>query len=272
MSQRTCAFIFCQNPLFTSHVNISFIYYDLTPCSYINGFLYQLKRFVDNHGPEGIAELNSVATAHTITLEMLDTKAWSYCGVDITPEGVFRLTFKSTMLGTNIDDTAAEMAKALSKAPQPTSAPKLSYAVRHGIKTEYAPQIEELREKAAAELQNPDIKFEPDFEALVDTLKTKKWDHYDAERWEGTLGNRVLLYYQAFVDVLVREKFSSDEMLREGFAEGVEKGVVKLRVIPKLPSGYNRLLVEDGELIMETDLEHWAVNIDQVATKLVDLL
>ncbi|KAH8804601.1 hypothetical protein F5884DRAFT_418998 [Xylogone sp. PMI_703] len=239
--------------------------------AYINGFIYQLKRFVDKHGPEGVAELNSVAHAHTVALQMLDSPKWTYGGCDITSEGVFRLLFKPTMLGTNIDDTAANIAKEVSDAPQPESAPTLSYAARHSIKTEYDPKIEEVRKQAADELQNPDFKFEPDFEALVATLKTKKWDRW-SENWQDNIGSTVLKYFEAFVYVLKREKFGEDDMLREGFAEAADKGVVRFRVIPKLPSGYNRSLIENGELILETDLDNWRVNIDQVASKLVDLL
>jgi hypothetical protein len=46
-----------------------------------------------------------------------------------------------------------------------------------------------------------------------------------------------------------REKFSSDDLLREGFAEAVPKGIVKLRVVEKIQGAYNELLVEDGTLI-----------------------
>ncbi|RFU26760.1 hypothetical protein B7463_g9578, partial [Scytalidium lignicola] len=239
--------------------------------AYINGFLYQLQRFVEKNGPEGIAELNTVAHAHTITLQMFDSPKWNYCGCDITSEGVFQLLFKPAMLGTNIDDAAAEIAKQLSAAPQPASAPKLSYAARHSIKTDYTPKIEEVREQAASELQNPDIKFEPDFEELVEKLQDKKWDRW-SEDWQWNIGSGILKYFEAFVDVLKREKFGSDDMLQEGFAEAIDKGVIRFRIIPKLPSGYNRSLIENGELILETDLDNWRVNIDQIATKLVDLL
>jgi hypothetical protein len=56
-------------------------------------------------------------------------------------------------------------------------------------------------------------------------------------------------YFNSLVSQMEREKFSSDDLLREGFAEAVPKGIVKLRVVEKIQGAYNELLVEDGTLI-----------------------
>lgn len=104
-----------------------------------------------------------------------------------------------------------------------------------------------MLEKARTALQNPELKFEPDFDSLGAMLKKGKDVRDD---WERNLGNFAVKYYESFADTLVREKFGDDEMLREGFEEGVPKGVVKLRIVEKM-SGYNGMVLEDGALVMQ---------------------
>lgn len=105
----------------------------------------------------------------------------------------------------------------------------------------------DVLEKARKALQNPQLKFEPDFNALGKMLKGGKDVRDD---WEQNLGGFVVKYYESFLDTLEREKFPSDEMLREGFEEGVPKGVVRFRIVEKM-SGYNAILLEDGEVVMQ---------------------
>ncbi len=89
----------------------------------------------------------------------------------------------------------------------------------------------------------------PDFNALGEKLKTGKDVRDD---WETNLGSFALGYFQSFISALEREKFATDELLREGFEEGVEKGVVRLRLVDKLSKGgYSELLIEDGEVVIQ---------------------
>lgn len=91
--------------------------------------------------------------------------------------------------------------------------------------------------------------------------------------WERNLGAFARGYYESFVDVLEREKFGEDELLREGFEEGVEKGIVRLRVVEKLVKGsYNEILVEEGSVVIQTTPTNWGTNIYDSAAKLVDIL
>lgn len=212
--------------------------------SYIDGAIYQLQRYVESHGKAGTDELNSVCPTHTITLSA--STAFSYCGCTISDQKL-NIVFNPNYLGSNVNDALYEIAKVVSQAPQPEGAPKLSFAARHAVATDYEPEIGALLQKARTELQNPKLEFEPDFEALGAMLKKGKDVRDD---WERNLGNFAKLYYESFVDTLVREKFGEDDMLREGFEEGVPKGVVKLRIVEKM-SGYNGILVEDGALIMQ---------------------
>ena len=186
-----------------------------------------------------------VVTTHTITL--IPSTKFSYCGCDVEA-GQLRLHFHPNNLGTNITDAAGNLPEVISAAPQPAGAPSLSFAARHSVKADYDPKIGDLLEKASKALQNPDLKFEPGFEELGAKLKTGKDVRDD---WERNLGDFAMKYYESFVDVLAREKFGEDDMLREGFEEGVPKGVVRLRLVDKLKSGYNEIILDDGELVMQ---------------------
>jgi hypothetical protein len=249
--------------------------------SYVDGAVYQLKRYADSHGKGGTDELNSVCPTHTMTLSA--STAFSYCGCTISDQKL-NIVFNPNYLGTNVNDALYEIAKAVSQAPQPEGAPKLSFAARHAIATNYEPEIGALLQKAREALQNPKLEFEPDFDALGAMLKKGKDVRDD---WERNFGNFAKLYYESFVDTLAREKFGEDEMLREGFEEGVPTGIVKLRIVDKM-SGYNAILVEDGVLILQvcwprlqdeedadirqTTPQYFGTNINDTAQKLVDIL
>ena len=184
--------------------------------------------------------------------------------------GILRLLFNPNNLGTNINDTAADLPTALSSAPQPDSAPSLSFAARHAIATDYDTKVGDLLSRAQTALKNPALKFEPGFEELGKMLKGGKDVRDD---WERNLGAFARGYYESFVDVLEREKFGEDELLREGFEEGVEKGIVRLRVVEKLVKGsYNEILVEEGSVVIQTTPTNWGTNIYDSAAKLVDIL
>jgi len=161
------------------------------------------------------------------------------------------LLFHPNNLGTNISYMGQNLAEALSTAPQPEGSPSLSYAARHSIKTDYDTQIGAMLEKAQKILQNPNLKFEPEFEEQGKMLKGGKDARDD---WETNLGSFAVKYYESFLDVLASEKFESDEMLREGLEEGVPKGVVKLRIVEKLrtdQTGYNEVVLDDGALVIQ---------------------
>lgn len=208
--------------------------------------MYQLKRFLDSHGAGGKDELNIVCPSHTITL--LPSTTCGYCGVKVDA-GRLCLLFGPTNLGTNVNDAASALHDAVSQAPQPNGAPSLSFAARHSIKANYESRIAEVQEKIATALQNPALKLEPGFNELGKMLKGGK---NVSDNWERNLGSFALDYYQAFLAVLGREKFGEDDLLREGFAEGVPDGVVKLRIVDKLKNGsYNEIVLEGGAVVIQ---------------------
>ena len=234
---------------------------------YVDGFIFHLKRFLDSHGTALKDELNTVVSTRTITL-IASTK-FSYCGMDIE-SSILRLLFHPNNLGTNTDAVADDLPNVLSSAPQPAGAPSLSFTARHSIAAEYDPEVGALLSKAQTALQNPNLKFEPGFEELGKMLKVGKDVRDD---WERNLGIFARGYFESFVDVLERNNFGDDELLREGFEEGVEKGVVKLRIVEKLVKGsYNEILLEEGTVVMQTTPRNWGTNNHDAAEKLVDIL
>lgn len=61
-------------------------------------------------------------------------------------------------------------------------------------------------------------------------------------------------------------------MLQEGFQDAVTKGEISLRVVSELESGYHNVKVEDGTLLIHTTPATWWVNMDDVGSKILDIL
>lgn len=173
--------------------------------------------------------------------------AVSYCGTDFV-DNKFRIVFHPDKLGSNISHAGQDLAAEISAAPQPAGAPSLSFTARASIAADYEPKIGAVLEKARKLLQNPNFEFEPGFEALGSALKSGEDVRDD---WEQNLGDFARRYFEAVVDVLEREKFGEDEMLREGLEEAVPKAVLRLKVLEKIGGSYNETLLEDGALVVQ---------------------
>lgn len=62
-------------------------------------------------------------------------------------------------------------------------------------------------------------------------------------------------------------------MLQEGFQDVVSKGEISLQVVEKLASGsYNNVKTEDGVLVIEVTPATWWSNVDDVGSKILDIL
>jgi hypothetical protein len=179
---------------------------------------------------------------------------FSYCGTEVK-DGKLHLLFHPDRLATNINDLAQQLAETLTQAPQPDGASTLSYAARHSIKTDYTASINDVLEKVRTILQNPEFKFEPEYEALSEKLKASKDVRDD---WQTNLGSFAKSYYESFQSTLESEKFADDDMLREGLQEAAPKGVIKLRIVDKLSTeqnGYNEIIIDDGALVIQVSFE-----------------
>ena len=214
---------------------------------YIAGAEYQLKSFIEYFGDDAKAEINNIATAHTITMDFDDAKKFYYCGVEVSSAGELVILFSEGNLGTNIDDalSRSNLAKALNEAP--ISNGSLSYATRTGIRQEYTGQIASVQEKLN-KIVGKEIPLDPNFEAVFEKLKAGP---NSPNEWEDRVGEYIRLYFQALNEYLEREKFGEDDMLQEGLTEALEGNAVRFRIVDKTNSYYNEPVIEDGVLYLQ---------------------
>lgn len=229
----------------------------MTPLySYFEGTIYRLKEFVDSYGENGLNELNTISYAHTMTIDLDETKQFTYCGADIH-EGQLRILFAEGNLGTNIDSALEKpvLLKALNNAPAPEgSVVPLSFAARLDVSREYDPKAEEIQKQIAEILARPDIKLSPNFEDTYDKLseESKSKDTGLRSDWQDVLGSFTRQYFEGLATQLKYQKFGQDDMLQEGFNEVVTKGEIAFRVVDKLEKGsYSEAVFEDGVLYLQ---------------------
>jgi len=245
--------------------------------SYVDGAIYSLKNFKDRYGDEGVKELNDICHKHSLGLDLDEAKRFSYCGADVL-DGQLRLLFEPDCLGTNISYCLedATLEDALNSAPAAEgSESKLSYSARTDIRREYDAKIGDIHKKVADILANPDIKLNPNFDGVYESLlaesKVKKTEL--RKDWQKSIGSMAREYFDGFVSQLNWQKFEDDDLLQEGFKEAVDKNEVALRIVDKLQKGsYNEAVVEDGILWLQCTPTNWGTNISDCANNLVDKL
>ncbi|KAJ9149791.1 hypothetical protein NKR23_g4092 [Pleurostoma richardsiae] len=244
---------------------------------YVESAIFKLKYFESISGADGVADLNKLCHAHVLTMDLDEDKKFSYCGCDVK-DGKLRILFSETGLAVNISDALKEdtLKKALNEAPaDPSSKETLSFAARAGIRKSYDDKIEDVRKKIAGLLEKPDIKLTPNFEEnfakLSEASQNKKSRLISS--WETSLGQITFQYFQSLATSLDWKDFGKDEMLREGFNEAVEKGEITFRLVEQLKYDNNcECVVEDGVLYLQAKPDTFGVNVNSVATKIVDQL
>lgn len=91
--------------------------------------------------------------------------------------------------------------------------------------------------------------------------------------YDRNIGQATLDYFKGFIYQLKRAGFKDDDMLQEGFQEGVPNNEISLVVVDKLPKGgYNEVVLKDGTCYIHTTPEKWWVNVDSTGEKILDLL
>lgn len=212
---------------------------------------------MENHGEDGLDELNAIGHAHVLTIDVDEAKQFSYCGIDVH-EGKLRILFQEDNLGTNIDDALdpSVLFKALNNAPAPEGA-AMNFVARMDVRREYEPNAENVRKQIADILARPDIKLSPNFEdtyaKLLEASKDSKSDL--REDWASTIGAFTRMYFEGLVTQLKSQKFHEDEMLQEGFNEEVSKGEIAFRVVDSLQKGtYSEAVFENGVLYLQVSV------------------
>ncbi|KAK0763752.1 hypothetical protein N5P37_003137 [Trichoderma harzianum] len=243
--------------------------------SYVDGVLYQLDRYIGKHGEEGKTELNTIASARTISMDLDEDKKFSYCGCKISPAGQLVILFREGYLGTNTDYACSleNLEGALNEAPSAavTGHRPMSFVARAAIRSDWDTEVESIKSKLSKILKK-DIAVVPQFEQVFDKLSAAK-DAPDV--WERNLGMYLKMYYEGLINYLEYQKFGEDDMLYEAFNEGVDKATVVFRIVDKgelKHSTYNECVIEDGTLILQTIPEYFGTNVNDIANRLMDLL
>ncbi|KAI1264389.1 hypothetical protein F5Y18DRAFT_390332 [Xylariaceae sp. FL1019] len=241
---------------------------------YFDGSLRRVQEYIDKYGEEGVKELNTIAHAHVMTLDVDDHKRFSYSGADIQ-EGQLRLLFSPNGLGSNISSALSMeyLLEGLNKAEDPESRP-ISFAARLSIREGYDSKIKEVEDKIAELLGKP-LTLVPNFESNFATLKEESQKKKTDLRkdWEKIFGHAIRDYFYGLSRQLEWQKFKDDELIQEGFFDVVEKAEVQFRVVEKLQKRtYNEVVIEDGVLYIQTIPAKWWSNVNDAADGLVNML
>jgi hypothetical protein len=247
--------------------------------SYVDGAVYMLSYFADRQGESGVSELNSIAHAHVLTMDIDEAGKNTYNGCEVQEGGRLAILFNDKNFGVNTNQSMEEdkVLAALNNAPPAPGADggvKLSFVARTSVRTEYDENIEPIRAKIAKLLARDDIALEPNFETVFAQLSSPAAaGKVDKDNYERQLGYFIREYFDGVAYHMESQKFGSDDMLQEGFNEAVEKGVIAFRIVDKLSyASYCEVVVEDGTLFVQTTLDRYGVNISHAAEKLIDQL
>jgi hypothetical protein len=194
---------------------------------------------------------------------------FTYGGLQIK-DGVLRLVFSEGNFATNVNDVSQGFQEALkSAAASSGSGSAFNINARQSVRKSYDPEIGAIQ-KAIGELVGvADIKLNPSFEPNA-TVLAKAGDKSRSD-WDSAMGSATLAYFEGLKYQIERAGFKDDDMLQEGFQEGVSKNEILFRVVEKL-SGYHETLVEDGVLIMQTTPENFWTNTNDVGSNILDIL
>jgi hypothetical protein len=134
--------------------------------------------------------------------------------------------------------------------PPPGGAKALNIVARNAIREDYDPKIEDLRAAIAALVGMPDLKLNGNFEHNAEELA--KLGEKAEYQWDKKIGQTTLSYFEGVQQAIETQGFKGDDMLQEGFQEGISNGEICLRIVHKLKKGtYNEIVIEDGVLYVQ---------------------
>lgn len=243
---------------------------------YISGAFESLEQYIKDYGEDGKAELNKLASSHTITMDVTSKPGIRYTGCEIVG-GVLRILFVKDMLGTNIGDSLNNLLEVVNQAGISSNDASLDFNARYSIKTDYEPEIGAVQARFQKILATPTFDIEPNFErnyaaVLEYNKKTESPDQAHRD-WQKKFGAITLLYFSDFVETMENNGWGDDEMIREGITEAVEKNQIAVRIVNKLSRKHtNECVIEHGVLYIQMTAKYWSFNIDEPASELIDIL
>ena len=219
---------------------------------YMEPFADNLKQYIEKFGDDGKEELNSTCAQHQVEFGPQDKTTFTYGGLDIV-EGVLRLVFAPSNFASNVSDVSSDISGALKNAAAASGgSSKFNIVARNSVREDYDPKIEDVQEEIGGLVGVADIKLNPNFESNAAALA--KYGDKGRSDWDRILGQSTLAYFEGVVYQLKRNGFKDDEMLQEGFQEGVTKNEISVRIVDKLTGkygSYNETIIEDGVLFVQ---------------------
>lgn len=242
--------------------------------SYVGDAIESLKHWFEYRSEADKSELLEACTARTLTMDLDVDEKFSYCGCKIDDEGKLVIVFGENYLGTNISDalTDEKLDQAVNEAPALSEKPIGYFPARRDIRGQYEPEVGGVQDGLRELLGDAELTFVPNFESNFAKIRAAEEGGRDREWKEGNLGNFTLQYFKAFVEYLKSNSFGSDDMLKEGLLEVMEKKEVHFRLVDETKKSYNETVVEDGIVYLQCKPSYFGTNIDQIAEGLIDIL
>lgn len=203
--------------------------------------MFNFRTFVNNLGEAHKDELNKICHAHVLTMTADANGKTDYCSCEVSPDGELVMIFHPEKLGVNIDNALMTdfVKDALDAAPSDPG--PMSYRVRMQA-FKYQERIGEKQEELKDMLQK-EVAFDPNWEAVFEKMNSAD----DAvENWRYGMGDQIRWYFRALVSRMNGDGFGTNDVLREGFPEAVEKNTIAFRVVDKTEETYNEYVLEDG--------------------------
>ncbi|KAF4125993.1 hypothetical protein GMORB2_1239 [Geosmithia morbida] len=244
---------------------------------YVDGAIYELKRFREHNGDAGMQDLNTICHARTLTMAPDEAEKFLYNGVDVDSAGRLRMLFNPEKLGVNIGDCFNDdkLSNALDATPLPEdSGSVLTHKAKISVENGFNSKVEDLRSSISDIVKNPDIKITVNFDETYQKLKTARDSGVSmaVDNFDENLGNLTAEYLASLAGSLKSKGFDKDEMLQEGFNEAISKGEIAFRVVDSIKGGSGECAIEDGVLFLQCTPEKWGSNISDIANDLIDLL
>ncbi|KAH8832185.1 hypothetical protein DL96DRAFT_1678378 [Flagelloscypha sp. PMI_526] len=250
---------------------------------YGEGASWQLENYVNEFGSDGKQEINTICHAHVIQLDVGEPEQINrnYLGCEVR-DGKLRILFKEQQFGSNNqwalqgDTLLPALQVAAAKAPDSGA---MSFFARMGVSTDYKEIADEAEKKIADLLQNPKLKYEPNFEETYNKVMDNLKKEPDALSWMGNwqperqFAPLTAGYLRALAYILDTSGYGTDDMLKEGFNESITSNIIKFRVVDTLKRNkYCEVDIEDGVLYLQSSPSTFGQNPDNIGWDLADLL
>ncbi|OAQ64907.1 hypothetical protein VFPPC_06097 [Pochonia chlamydosporia 170] len=234
---------------------------------YVNGAHSCLGTFFYYFGEGGKQEINTLCSAHVLTMDVdLNSKVEGN-GCEVSPSGQLVLLFNPDYLNSNIENCLErnKLEKALNEAQ---SSLPMNFKARSSIANEYEKGIGKIQSIINEQLGKK-ITIDPGFEDAFVKLKAGA----SRRDFDENLGPWILLYFQGFAEWLERNNVKGDDMVQEGLNDVMGEAKVAFRVVEKMKGdSYNEAIPEGGVLYLQTDAKNYGSNVENAAERLMDLL